>query len=352
MIKILLPILTLLALASCQDKKETTHLSVSFENLMGKGYAAWQNVETEQDFENLRFFKALYDKKHGLLETEQNKERIPKRIHFIWLGPKDFPRESIPNVRSWIGKHPDWEVFFWTDRNRPLPHPAMEKKFVKDFTFCFLEKCYARSDNYAEKADLLRYEILLQQGGVYVDHDVKCLRPFDLFNNTFSLYCGLDLPFPTPLPSSVFATNSLIGSVPAHPILSACISKVLERWDKTEEDYAGNNRDAIINRIAHRSFSPFGESVRELAAEDISQDVIVLPAFYFNAPKENLSLFAHHQYKGTWFENETPFEKTTRERLMYISKKTNKILLACSIMTALNLAGFGFLLLYRRKKKY
>ena len=33
--------------------------------------------------------------------------------------------------------------------------------------------------NLAERADVLRYEILRRHGGVYVDVDVECLRPLD-----------------------------------------------------------------------------------------------------------------------------------------------------------------------------
>jgi hypothetical protein len=347
-VKKILSLLILFVFSGCSGKKETLTTHTDFESLMGKRLPAWQYVITREDFENLKHFQTLFEKNLPLLSTSSAQEKIPHTLHFIWLGPKEFPRDSIANVRSWIGKHPDWKVYFWTDRERPLPHPAMQKKWVSEFPFEKLAEYFDRTDNFAEKSDLLRYEILNQLGGVYVDHDVKCLKPFGTLNNSYDLYCGLEVPFKTPLSSSVFPTNNLIGARPGHPIITSCIEEIINRWDQIEQDYPGKERDAVISRVAHRTFAAFGEMVKAKANQGTVD--IVFPAFYFNAPKEAWALMARHEYKGTWFENESPFEKTTRERLMYLSKKVNKILLACSLMTALNLMGFAALVLFTRKR--
>jgi hypothetical protein len=85
-----------------------------------------------------------------------------------------------------------------------------------------------------------------------------------------------------------------------------------------------------------------------LANKEGNRD-IALPTFYFNAPEEKDALFARHLYKGTWFENETEFEKNVRERLVKISKKTNKILLAFGAFSFLNIIGLVILFMkYRR----
>src|SRR4029078_2446346 len=101
--------------------------------------------------------------------TRQGPYKIPPTVHFIWLGPKHFPPESVDNVRMWIAKNPGWKVKFWTDRKREAPCQGMEIAYVADFAFHCLEKCYRDSENWGEKSDILRYEILFQEGGVYVD---------------------------------------------------------------------------------------------------------------------------------------------------------------------------------------
>lgn len=320
-----------------------------FEQLMGKDLMAWEHVTSSEDFENLRFFKAIYEKNIHFLNTSTSEKKIPKLLHFIWVGPRNFPPKSIPYLRSWIEKHPDWTVYFWTDRDRPLPHPAMKRRDLLELKdsklFCYVDK----TDNYAEKADLMRYEILFQEGGIYVDHDMKCFKSFIPLAASYDFFCGLEVPFTTQLSSSVFPTNNLIGCKPEHPILARCIEKVSERWEEIEKKYPGYDSDSVIQRVAHRTFSAFGESVIEQANINGNQDII-FPAFYFNAPKEALAIYAQHLYQGTWFEKETPFEKVTKERLVYLSKKVNKILLACTLMTFLNIFGFAFIILKTKNR--
>lgn len=343
-------LLFLFLLCGCQAKKDPPISQADFESLMGKGLPAWEYVITSEDFENLRFFKTIYEKNIPLLSESGQTQKIPKILHFIWVGPENFPRESIANVRSWVKRHPGWTIYFWTDLKRAVPYSKMERKFIHELPAGRLTSLVDKTENYAEKADLLRYEILLNYGGIYIDHDVKCFKSFDEITKAFDLFCGLEVPFQTPLDSSVFPTNNLIGAKPQHPVLFSCIDKICKRWNEIGKTYPGKCKFDVINRVAHRTFSPFGESVKECANQGENKD-ITFPAFFFNAPKEAWAIYAQHLYKGTWFENETKFEKTTRERLMYLSKKVNKILLACSIMTLLNLICFSLIFFLFKKAK-
>jgi hypothetical protein len=317
---------------------------------MGCDFPAWRFVQTPEDFENLHFFKTVYEKNIPFLGMKSTLLHVPKVIHFIWLGPKPFPRESVENVRSWIAHHPDWTIKFWTDRERPLPHKQMHLCQVQDLQFIKLFECYKKSDNYAEKSDLLRYELLYQEGGIYVDHDIKCFKSFELLCRTFDFYCGMEMPYQTSLSSSVLPTNNLLGSRPGHPILKRSMEWLDQEWDRIENQYPGKDKDAVINRISHRTFLVLGESFKRLANKEGNRD-IALPSFYFNAPEERLAIFARHLYKGTWFENESDFEKLVRERLMKISKKTNKILLGFGAFLFINVTCLILLFLRYRKNK-
>ena len=109
-----------------------------------------------------------------------------------------------------------------------------------------------------------------------------------------------------------------------------------EKWEKIAEDYPGADRDAVLNRTLHRTFQLFGEAVKKENNLDENRDV-VFPAYFFDAPCDELALYARHQYAGIWHESQTPFEKKVSERLMYLSKKSNKILLFVTVMSGLNL---------------
>ncbi|NGX45859.1 MAG: Subversion of eukaryotic traffic protein A [Chlamydiae bacterium] len=326
-------------LFGCEKKPISQSTSDDFESLMGNNYPEWRYVQTEEDKNNLAFFKQIYEENIGKLSAPNKKENIPSVLHFIWVGPKSFPLESIENVRTWIAHHPNWKVKFWTDRERPLPHPDMERVLIKESYFSRLWPYYHQSDNYGEQSDLLRLEILRAEGGIYVDHDVKCMQSFEELNKAFDLYCGMELPYPTSLSSCVLPTNNILGAVANHPIFAKTMDWLEGCWDQIEKDYPGRDRDATINRVAHRTFLVLGETFKKHANQGTCD--IALPTLYFNSPKEEQALYSQHQYHGGWFENESDFEKMVRKRLMMLSKKTNKLLLAIGVLGGLNVLGWG-----------
>lgn len=330
---------------SCQKKEAFDRPSSDdFESLTGKDLPTWEFVQTKEDFEHLDFFKRMYNLRSGLLSASEGSMRIPKIAHFIWIGPRPFPRESVENVRTWMAKNPDWTFYFWTDRNRPVPYPGMKTRMIQELKFLKLGDCFSKSDNFGEKSDLLRYEILYQEGGVYVDHDVKCYKSFEPLNKSYDFYCGIDMPYTSSLPSCIFTTNNLIGARPSHPILMRCMQMLEEKWDQIEKEYPGQDRDAMLNRVLHRTFWFFGEAVKEMGNQGDNRD-IVFPAYYFDAPKEELAIFARHQYAGAWHEKESPFEKMVRQRLMTLTKKSNKMMLFFAVLSGLNI--IGLIVLYR-----
>lgn len=335
---------------SCQKKTEIYHPTANdFESLTGKDLSTWQYVQTKEDFEHLNLFKQMYDSHKDLIETPSDAVRIPKVVHFIWIGPRAFPRESVENIRTWMAKNPDWTFNFWTDRQRPLPAPGMQVRMIQDFDFLKLRDCFSKSDNYGEKSDVLRYEILYREGGVYVDHDVKCFKSFEALNRAYDFYCGIDMPYTSSLPSCVFTTNNLIGVKPGHPILMRCMQLLADKWDQIENDYPGQDRDAMLNRVLHRTFWLFGEAVKLEASRGDNRD-IVFPAYYFDAPKEEYAIFARHQYAGAWHEKESSFEKMVRQRLMILTKKSNLIMLIIAVMSVINVAGLVTIYMVFRKR--
>lgn len=337
-------------LASCGKKKIEPPISDDFESLSGKELPTWQHVQTKEDFEHLDFFKKIYETQRQNLNTDISSfYRIPKIIHFIWLGPNPFPRASVDNVRGWAAKHPDWTLKFWTDRPRPNPIPSMQQVSIRDLPLTLIRDCLHKSDNYAEKSDLLRLEILYQEGGIYVDHDVKCFKAFDPLNTAYDFYCGIDMPFHSSLPSCIFPTNNLIGAKRGHPILLKSMELLNSQWDTLQEAYPGADREALLNRVLHRTFWLFGEAIKIGHNQEGNRD-IVFPAYYFDAPNDALALWSRHLYAGLWHETESPFEKMVRQRLMYLSKKSNKTLLILGVISSLNILGFIFLFYFIRKR--
>jgi len=318
------------------DKDNRVKRSDDFNTLMGFNKSVWKFVETHEDFSNIHTFKKLYNKNKELQFLSQKELKVPKVIHFVWLGPNPFPRESLENVRSWINHHPDWTIKFWTDRLRPLPHSRMKLHLVTDFEFTQLEECFYNSNNYGEKSDILRYEILNQEGGLYVDHDVKCFKSFLPFHKNFDLYCGLEPPHQPVLSSSISVCNNIIGVRPGHPVIKAAIEMAKDKWEDFAIAYPGSDKESIIYRVANRSFIVFDQAVKAVGDQGSNID-IVFPAAYFNRIDDDFALFAHHYHSSTWFDDETRFERSMRRHLVSISRKNNQILFFNAVILSANL---------------
>lgn len=304
-----------------------------FYELMGSKQDTWKLV-LKEDFKILEQFANSFE---DSINQEEVRGSIPKKIHFIWVGPKDFPKTSIKNIYSWIEKNPEYHVYFWSDRERSLPHPLMELRLVSDFNWLFLKEQFLDSNNYAEQSDLLRYEILYQEGGIYVDHDVECFKPFTEFTNSFDLFCGLEPPHKPIATTSITICNNLIGSCREHPILKSTIEAVLQKWNQYKLLYPGNDSDMVTKRVYYRTFSSFDDAVKKLQHSGVYKNIVV-PAGYFNKMNKEFGLYAHHEYASTWFETETVFEKTVRQKLVKICRKNNQIMMmsfSCFILSFL-----------------
>ncbi|HSX12207.1 MAG TPA: glycosyltransferase, partial [Rhabdochlamydiaceae bacterium] len=252
-----------------------------FEVSMGKGTELWQYVQTPEDLSRLDFFKKNYNLHIAALEQKETTPKIPQVLHFIWLGPREFPIASLEKIEKWIELHPDWTIKFWTDINRAPPLKKMKKQLVEDFTFQVLSDAYYQSDNFGEKAKILCYEILFQEGGLYTDHDVKPCTSLENLNQALDFYCGLEKLGPSILSSSIHAASHLIAARPHHPILRETLVWLKENWKKLEESYPGQSKSAIRNRFAHRTLWALSEGVnRKLSAQEEKTVDIVFPSSY------------------------------------------------------------------------
>lgn len=142
-------------------------------------------------------FKNLYN--HNHFEKQKKKEgKIPKHIHQIWIGGK-IPKNFSALSKTWQEKHPLWRYTLWTDDK------------VKNFSFSKCKDAFDKALSIGAKADILRYEILYQYGGVYVDIDFECIKPLDdlvMSHDFFTSIGGFD-----------YVANSLIGSMAFYPLL-------------------------------------------------------------------------------------------------------------------------------------
>ena len=102
--------------------------------------------------------------------------KIPKIIHQIWLGDQSQRPNDL--IQTWIDKNPTWEHKLWTEKEVDNLTLRCKKQFDENV-------------NYSGKADILRYELLYNFGGFFIDADSECVRPLEDFlcdNEAFAGY--------------------------------------------------------------------------------------------------------------------------------------------------------------------
>jgi mannosyltransferase OCH1-like enzyme len=143
--------------------------------------------------------------------------RIPRIFHQIWVGPDPFPEECVAYQETWIRHHPAWELRLWTEENLPAD---LERR-----------EAYELLRRPAERADILRLELLYRSGGVYVDVDFECLRALDPLIEDAEIFAGYRKPRRV--------NNAIVGSVPGHPVLAQAIRQIRPRTTFGPVDKAG-----------------------------------------------------------------------------------------------------------------
>ena len=298
----------------------------SFEKLLGKETPDWKHMVAERDYTNLEFYKQVYLSKKNLQFKAPSSFKIPKIVHFIWLGPRPFPSESVENIRTWIAHHPDWHFYFWTDHERMPPCNHLEMRDIKDFKFKYLEKKFYASKNMGEKSDLLRYEILYQKGGVYVDHDVKCLKPFHNLHAAYDFYAGLEMPHTGVEERALTVAIGIIGIKPYHPLMKKVIEIVTERWEEVTRRFASDDLLSQARLVSHRSYISLTLALENNLSlwEDGG---IVFPASYFYPKHGLVGFYTHHFYATTWNNlKENHKEKFIRKTLNRSLKSSMKMI--------------------------
>lgn len=297
-----------------------------FETLMGRGTNLWEYVQTPEDQKRLHFFKEAFNKNFSQFQIPDKgaSAKIPKVMHFVWLGPKEFPATSSKKIEKWTELHPDWTLKFWTDIDRDPPMKIMKKRLIEDFSFQFLSDAYDQSDNFGEKARILSYEILFQEGGVYIDHDVKPCTSLDELNIGLDFYCGLEKLGPSILSSSIYAASHLIGSRPSHPIIKHTLVWLRDHWKKLEEFYPGHSKTELRNRFIHRSLWALNEGIER--GIDCGGLNLIFPSSYFSLARRSSSTMALHAHEETWATSENDFETKMSGQFQEILSKNNESL--------------------------
>ena len=153
-------------------------------------------------------------------------------IHHVWPGSDPF-RFSDWRL-SWMKYHPDASFRFWRDAH------GLDKRVQQLVT----DQKYTPT----VKSDVLRWAVLLEEGGIYADTDMECLAPLTPFIND-SRGCFLARE------DDKWVCGSLIFAVPHHPFVQRMLNATLTALLAATPDDANKSPNVItgprlITRIA------------------------------------------------------------------------------------------------------
>lgn len=221
---------------------------------------------------------------------EKTTEKIPKIIHYCWLGGKEKPQDVQQYMNGWKEKLKDYEIKEWNETTFPF----------KDIHCRYLTEAM-ENKKWAFVTDYMRLYILYQYGGIYLDTDVELLRSLDDFLDCES-FIGLE--------SSYTLCTAVIGAKPGQ----AWLKELLDEYDKRifisgkgKMDTMPNSQ-YIFNYLSEKERLAYTKEVQKL-----SNGMIIYPQEYFS-PMNYLTMqtnvtektYGIHHYKGTW--------KSDRER--------------------------------------
>ena len=133
---------------------------------------------------------------------------IPKKIHYCWFGRNPLNKTAIKCIESWKKYNPDFEIHEWNEDNYDV------------YKISYSSQAY-HAKKYAFVSDFARFDILFNEGGIYLDVDVELLKPLDpLLEN--DAYIGFE--------EEKYVNPGLgFGCISGHPLIGEIIKNYKKR---------------------------------------------------------------------------------------------------------------------------
>lgn len=220
----------------------------------------------------------------ALEATRHSKMEIPKTIHQIWIGTRAPPTEPQEEWRRWCEKY-GYEYRLWTEAEC-----AELSSFSTEHCQYFYKK-----KGYAGAADILRAEILLLHGGLYVDMDMFPIDTGYPLHDMLSLagmVCMTSKSFRQLNSGGLYVTNAVLGCTQGNPVMRRYSEGMAESWRRMPNETAWWNVGGClltvslfgtVNTIAPDNVGSLGKSTFEDRVEVMAKIRLRRPLVLFSA---------------------------------------------------------------------
>lgn len=175
---------------------------------------------------------------------------VPRTIGHIWIGPHPAPTDWM---QSWKDAHPGWTYRLY-DNDYLCSRRFRNQAQINE---------YFRRGKYAGVSDLMRYEILFEQGGFLPEADSICLHPVDALLCEARAYTVYEFP-----EGRTGMMSPFLASEPGNPV----IGRVIEDLSHLKPEEMNNPWTTTGNGFLRRFFH---------AHRDLRAKITVFPSHYF-----------------------------------------------------------------------
>jgi mannosyltransferase OCH1-like enzyme len=204
--------------------------------------------------------------------------------------------------RTWRDKHKHWEYRFWTDETN--------REFIK-LHFPFFLPVYDGYPTAIQRVDAVRYFVLLQYGGFYIDMDFECLSSIDPLAELGECIFGKEPPEHCLLHGKdLIISNAFMGAVPGCRFLAQVCKALEDVRDITDHR----------NNMVLESTGPFMLSHEYSRYPDKAAVTLLEPGLLYPLTKDELEewgdepfnaairsrapqAYGIHRYIGTWWKS-------------------------------------------------
>ena len=262
---------------------------------------------------------------------------IPKKIHFIWLGSEKLDHTAQKRIKNWMKYHPEFQFYLWTDQKHDLSIDNLEIKSVDIKNFPQIEREYNLSQNFGERAHLLKFAILENYGGIYAEADCQINRSIAPFIKD-PFFIGLAKESIPIIGTYSHVGQHILGSEANHPLLNQVLEQIKQDYDRIGASFVSDSEDSLIYRLYYRTLKPLNDQVIYMYRQQ--KDLVkIYPANYFNAVENKQGIYLDHLHEGKWQAQESEFDRFLKNNILRIEKKIHKAFYAVSFLGIVLLMG-------------
>lgn len=208
-------------------------------------------------------------------------------------------------IDSWRRVMPGYEFIHW-DSTR-----------IEGIDSIFLWEAL-QAGKWAFAADVVRLWALYHHGGIYLDTDVICFKPFDDLLDKSDCFIGKEdsIHFAGRV-TEQYLTSHCMGATPRHPFIKLCLDYYTgRRFIQSENESLPNTLrydmtllPYIQSEIAKtEGYNPYPSADHKQCLAD---GLVVYPSQYFDPKNVDGTSYCKHLALGSWRESRAPQDKLT-----------------------------------------